>query len=445
MKRFFKQYPPHLYKTVKKTKLNSRKFEPNFISNCRDDSNISASDDEGAHSLRPPHGNHGRISGPPSINSAPDALYYEDDLTPKHYIRTPILEETESNVEAELRSRHRSRENPRLRFWNEDPDVSLRFKIQDGRGNSPEPAYAETKASILRRRTTLAKMTQNGRLMAKDRHWSLTDIPRTQMEEEQTSMSYLRRWNSLSNDEMMRIREDHGMITFHKHNTAAQGLPKSNMVQMANISLAPKHDEPRKFSKYNPPRRRRGRNSSEELIYIRQNFPSERNLRTTIWNRHGAPRNIEIQHISGNPTIAHTNSFGPQQKEFTLDVYNTSNASSEFPSRTSSVSNFRQSETNGPYLTHERGAIPKQAPPKEVPGGKKSSQIAPRYMNWYTKSKSLQQPTITTLDAKQLGRKEMRSESVPQRIVTESPLPDIDLPTPRDDDVESGTFFIMII
>ena len=49
----------------------------------------------------------------------------------------------------------------RYKFWNTDPDVSLRFKIQDGR-NSPEPAYTETKASILRRRNTLAKMMQKG-------------------------------------------------------------------------------------------------------------------------------------------------------------------------------------------------------------------------------------------------------------------------------------------
>ena len=40
-----------------------------------------------------------------------------------------------------------------------DPDVSLRLRIQDGR-QSPEPAYTETKASILRRRNTLSKMMQ---------------------------------------------------------------------------------------------------------------------------------------------------------------------------------------------------------------------------------------------------------------------------------------------
>ena len=91
------------------------------------------------------------------------------------------------------------------------------------------------------------------------------------------------RWNSLSNDEMVRIREDRFMLDFHKFNARippppppSNMLPKSNMVQMANVTVIPKSEEPRKFSKYNPPRKRRSRNATEELIYIRQNFPSER-------------------------------------------------------------------------------------------------------------------------------------------------------------------------
>ena len=55
-------------------------------------------------------GSYGRHSGPPSVTSAPEILVRnDDDLTPKHYIRSPIIEETESNVEAELRSRDRVR------------------------------------------------------------------------------------------------------------------------------------------------------------------------------------------------------------------------------------------------------------------------------------------------------------------------------------------------
>ena len=58
--------------------------------------------------------------------------------------------------------------------------------------------------------------------MAKNRHWSLTDLPRSQIEEE-SRLNYIKRWNSLSNDEMMRIREDRfiiepGMVTFQKYN-----------------------------------------------------------------------------------------------------------------------------------------------------------------------------------------------------------------------------------
>ena len=82
----------------------------------------------------------------------------------------------------------------RYKFWNDDPDVSLRFKIQDGR-NSPEPAYTETKASILRRRNTLAKMmkqTYGDGNLAREKHWSLIDIPRSQLDED-TRTPYIRR------------------------------------------------------------------------------------------------------------------------------------------------------------------------------------------------------------------------------------------------------------
>ena len=65
----------------------------------------STSEDEGVFSLKP--------HKPSSTISAPEVLMHEQDLTPKHYIRTPILEETESNMEAELLSRQMSREYDR--------------------------------------------------------------------------------------------------------------------------------------------------------------------------------------------------------------------------------------------------------------------------------------------------------------------------------------------
>lgn len=371
-----------------------------------------------------------RLSGPPSVISAPDVLYnhppvpLDTDRSPKHYIRTPILEETEEELRQRSSRRGVGMDKSYYRFWNEDPDVSLRFKIQDaaGRSSPVEPAYVDTKASILRRRNTMAKMMQQefgSGLMKKlkERHWSLTDLP------QQADLQHdftVKRWNSLSHDEMVRLRDHHHLFVEPNMRQLPKGSTgsTSNMVQMANITVMPSH-EPRKFSKYNPSMLKR-RRPTEELIYIRQNFPSERNMRTTtVWNRHGAPppRNIEIQHTSTNPTIAHYNSFGANQ--VTLDVY--SNTSSEFPSRTSSVSNLRQSDKEqGPYLTNERSSPKRQ-----------SQQIAPRYMNWYTKSKStMSQPT--TLDAKQLRKKEIRSS-----------LPEVNLPSPKEEDAESGMRKIM--
>ena len=154
------------------------------------------------------------------------------------------------------------------------------------------------------------------------------------------------------------------------------------MVQMANITVMPKSDsEPRKFSKYNPGRKKRGRNTTEELIYIRQNYPVKMPGNSTVWNRHGAlpvtgtsHRNIEIQHISTTPSIAHSNSFGDKTIPSRENPDILSNTSSEVPSRTSSISNLRPGESHaGPYLTQDSG---KYASGKTSP--KKNSQITPR-------------------------------------------------------------------
>ena len=60
-------------------------------------------------------------------------------------------------------------------------------------------------------------------------------------------------------------------------------------------------------------------------------------------------------------------------------------------------------------------------------------------MNWYTKSKStIIQPQ--SLDAKQLRRKEIRSQSIPHNLRRNSvtQLPEVNLPSPFEDDTESG-------
>ena len=106
-------------------------------------------------------------------------------------------------------------------------------------------------------------------------------------------------------------------------------------------------------------------------------------MRGTVWNRHGAPRNIEIQHVPATPSIAHSNSFGqnPTAKD-TQEVFNiaaaaASNTSSEVPSRSSSVSNLRQDviTTQGPYLTQEKSKLLKE----QNSSPSKTSHITPRY------------------------------------------------------------------
>jgi len=234
---------------------------------------------------------------------------------------------------------------------------------------------------------------------------------------------------------------------------------------MANIAVYPKSEiEPRKFSKYNPPRKRRSRNTSEELIYIRQNYPPDG--RHTLWSRQAIPRNIEIQHISSNPSIAHVNSFGqtpsaPAPSLPAADSIIVSNTSSAASSRASSMLNIRKNDlgvvveennplnqdsnnstnTNNKVLVDEKERENSKAsllPATEaakVAGGNVSprkSDITPRYMNWYSKSKSntVGQPLI--MDAKQLiQRKENRSQSVPQDDEIERYLS-------KDEDAESG-------
>merc|ERR1712110_446852 len=70
--------------------------------------------------------------------------------------------------------------------------------------------------------------------------------------------------------------------------------------------------------------------------------------RHTLWSRQAIPRNIEIQHISSNPSIAHVNSFGqtssapaPSLPAADSIVSNTSSAAS---SRASSMLNIRKND-----------------------------------------------------------------------------------------------------
>ena len=114
-------------------------------------------------------------------------------------------------------------------------------------------------------------------------------------------------WNSLSNDEMMKVREERYVIDPSRSYSrvgykqsrgerskprffsdqvllvlnfaASRMLPKYNMVQVGNIAVQPQPEggtEPRKFSKFVPKKRRSRNHLSEELIYFRQHNPADR-------------------------------------------------------------------------------------------------------------------------------------------------------------------------
>ena len=68
------------------------------------------------------------------------------------------------------------------------------------------------------------------------------------------------------------------------YSSAAAILPNPNMVQMANISVHPRLNdlEPRKFTKYIPPKKRKSRNSEDFRF---QNYPpSERFIKFREFN-----------------------------------------------------------------------------------------------------------------------------------------------------------------
>ena len=119
------------------------------------------SDDEAKHRMLYGHG-----QTPVSYRSSHLNAVHSDeyDLTPKHKIQTPIMEETESTVEQELRSRGQSR---RLRRYDSNNEISnhaeeLKLTLS-GHQEAPEPQYTETKSSILRRRNSKAKLNSNGK------------------------------------------------------------------------------------------------------------------------------------------------------------------------------------------------------------------------------------------------------------------------------------------
>ena len=133
--------------------------------------------------------------------------------SPKHKIRTPIIEETDSIIERELMSRDQSRRFRRRSDSVQDMSSvgeNLNLSLSDGRYDGPEPQYTETKSSILRRRHSNAKLSssQNSnqstsifdKLFRKKRRVnSMSDLTSSR-----SRPSNLRRRNSMSYDDIQR-------------------------------------------------------------------------------------------------------------------------------------------------------------------------------------------------------------------------------------------------
>jgi hypothetical protein len=127
-------------------------------------------------------------------------------------------------------------------YDNSDASI-LRFRINDGRDSPIEPAYVETKASILRRRQTMKLMAEHqaaataaeesstGRFRGNKRHLSLNDVnaasggDRTALLREEERV---RKWKSVSNDELSGSHNDH-----HQHHKYSL----SNTQRISNSEL----------------------------------------------------------------------------------------------------------------------------------------------------------------------------------------------------------------
>ncbi|XP_059097433.1 cadherin-86C-like isoform X1 [Tigriopus californicus] len=287
---------------------------PGYVDGYETGESIQSDNDSNASPYRRPHYN--TFHGHPSQHYNPNKGLINgsnrqkhktldnpnpvQDLTPKHQIRTPILEETESTLEAErLKSRQSRRDQIKVSYDHSDASV-LRFRINDGNA-SPEPAYTDTKASILRRRNTMAKMLkeEDNRQSQEDphhlkpshryRHWSLNEL--NQRHDSETRAAKMRKWNSLSNDELINYKHSLSNTRVPHLRAGHDGQIELVPVDSTHPPLHPHHVHhlasqdslPRKFSKHiSVTQRDRDQGYNDDAI----SYPREANSQTlNVHNR----------------------------------------------------------------------------------------------------------------------------------------------------------------
>ena len=155
-------------------------------------------------------------------------------LSPKHQIRSPIMEETESCVERALLSRGRQGSYSQLGSSLGGEHQLLQLSLADSRQyEGPEPQYAETKSSILRRRHSNAKLSNNSNNSTNSRRASqrqarrvasLSDLSssRSTGQHQHQPPHSLRRRSSLSYDDLRCPHTSPHLSTLHFHT----GIPR---------------------------------------------------------------------------------------------------------------------------------------------------------------------------------------------------------------------------
>jgi len=323
------------------------------------------SDDEAKHRMLYGHG-----QTPVNYRSSHLNAVHSDeyDLTPKHKIQTPIMEETESTVEQELRSRGQSR---RLRRYDSNNEISnhaeeLKLTLS-GHQEAPEPQYTETKSSILRRRNSKAKLNSNGKIndgpmserqfKRRRKFNSLSDLTSVKKNAHQSNK---RRRNSISNDDIQRLKR-----SFREGN------------EWEEYNQSRKTDASKKFSQYT------GTSPKEKIEYadymdIRDNqyqrltLDQEKNSNqnprrfTVLKNRTKQQRSNNSSEASGDFNRPDSRGHDMPSLEFTYDM-------------------------NGDIVSNS--SLDKSTSRKREPS-KSDQMTTPRYMDWYTKQQQQQKELI---------------------------------------------------
>jgi hypothetical protein len=224
------------------------------------------------------------VAGEEGVEEGGEGDEGEYERTPKHKIRTPIMEETESSVEQAMRSRVGSRRLRRDRMPGEEGGVEEEdgeeveelnlssTSAPDNYEQTPEPQYTETKSSILRRRNSMAKLNHSGRFgdggsdrqprrRSRRRYASLTDLTSSD-KKKSSSRSRLRR-NSISNDDIQHLKrslragEEPSRVTSlagTKKFSQYTGTGPKEKIEYADYSLLRDTSPPRRFSRVSRPR-----------------------------------------------------------------------------------------------------------------------------------------------------------------------------------------------